>query len=138
MLGQKQRLAKIPLNDAVQKVGQRSQLYKTMFPKYSRIQKGDVLKVIKEGASYHSPSFLLKVLKNPVKTTLFAVIVSKKVAKTAVSRNKNKRRVREIIKKRETNIPQGYFYIIMLKKDLNKSLFKDVEKEITELFAHLK
>ncbi len=104
-----------------------------MFPKYSRIQKGDVLKVIKEGASYHSPSFLLKVLKNPVKTTLFAVIISKKTAKTAVSRNKNKRRVREAFKKQIKSIPQGYFYIIMLKKDLSKNLFQDIENEAKEL-----
>lgn len=108
-----------------------------MFPKYSRIQKGDVLRVIKEGASYHSPSFLLKVLKNPSKTTLFAVIVSKKVSKTAVGRNKNKRRVREIFKKQSNNIPQGLFYIIMLKKDLNKSLFQDMENEAKNLLAHI-
>ena len=106
-----------------------------MFPKYSRIQKGDVLKVIKEGASYHSPSFLLKTLKNPSKTTLFAVIVSKKVSKTAVSRNRNKRRVREIIKKEAGRIPQGYFCIVMMKKDLNKTLFKDIQNELKETLA---
>ena len=109
-----------------------------MFKKGSRIDKKDVIKVIKEGATYHSPSFLLKVLKNPLKTTLFSVIVSKKVAKTAVSRNKNKRRVRVIIKKNTQNIPQERFYIIMLKKDLNKSLFQDIEKEVNELLAHIR
>lgn len=109
-----------------------------MFPKYSRIQKGDVLSVIKEGASYHSPSFLLKLLKNPKKTNLFAVIVSKKIAKTAISRNKNKRRVREIIKKEANKIPSGYFCIIILKKDLNKSLFGDIKNEINTLLAHIR
>jgi ribonuclease P protein component len=109
-----------------------------MFKKGSRVDKNDVIMVIKEGASYHSPSFLLKVLKNPLKITLFAVIVSKKVAKTAVSRNKNKRRVREIFKKHSNSIPQGFFYIIMLKKDLNKTLFKDIESEVRELFAQVK
>ena len=106
-----------------------------MFPKYSRIQKGDILKVIKEGVSYHSPSFVLKLLKNPQKTKLFAVIVSKKVAKTAVSRNKNKRKVREIIKASAKKIPEGCFCIVMLKKDLNKSLFKDVENEYKEILS---
>jgi ribonuclease P protein component len=109
-----------------------------MFKKSSRIEKKDVIKVIKEGVAYHSPSFLLKVLNNPQKTTLFAVIVSKKVAKTAVSRNKNKRRVREIIKKNEDKIKQGNFYIIMLKKDLNKSLFKDIENETKTLLAQMR
>ena len=109
-----------------------------MFPKYSRIQKGDVVKVMKEGASYHSPSFLLRVLKNPAKTTLFTVIVSKKVSKTAVSRNKNKRRVREIIKKESEKIPQGNFYAFILKKDLNKSLFSDIQNEAKELLAHIR
>jgi len=109
-----------------------------MFPKYSRIQKGDVLRVMKEGASYHSPSFLLKVLKNQTKNTLFAVVVSKKISKTAVARNKNKRRVREIIKKEGAKIPQGNFYIVTLKKDLNKSLFCDIQNEVKELLAHIR
>jgi ribonuclease P protein component len=135
LLGQKLKLVEIHLNDAVQKAGQRSQRSKTMFPKCSRIKKKDVLSVIKEGASYHSPSFLLKTLKNPLKTTLFAVIISKKVAKTAVSRNKNKRRVREAIKKQFKKMPQGCFYIIMLKKDLNNSVFKEIEREISEIFG---
>ena len=109
-----------------------------MLKKNSRIEKKDVIKVIKEGVAYHSPSFLLKVLKNPLKTTLFAVIVSKKIAKTAVSRNKNKRRVREIIKKETNKIKKGNFYIIMLKKDLKETAFGDVQNELKVLFTKLK
>lgn len=109
-----------------------------MFKKNSRIDKKDVVRVMKEGVTYHSPSFLLKLLRNPQKTKLFSVIVSKKVAKTAVSRNKNKRRVREIVKKQEKNIPQGYFYIIILKKDLKEMVFGDVQNEIKELITHVK
>ncbi len=109
-----------------------------MFKKNSRIDKKDVVKVIKEGVSYHSPSFLLKMLKNPLKTTLFAVIVSKKVAKTAVSRNRNKRRVREAIKKQVEKIPQGYFYIVMLKKDLNGAVFRVIEEELEGLLNNIK
>jgi ribonuclease P protein component len=109
-----------------------------MFKKSSRIEKKDISNVIKEGVAYHSPSFTLKKLKNSSNATLFAVIVSKKVAKTAVSRNKNKRRVRECVKKQIHNIPQGNFYIIMLKKDLKETVFEDVKNEIRELFAKLK
>lgn len=109
-----------------------------MFPKYSRIQKGDIVRIMKEGAAYHSPSFSLKVLKNEVKNPLFAVIVSKKVAKTAVSRNKNKRRVREVLRKEAENLPQDRFYIVMLKKDLNKSIFLDIHNELKELLSRVK
>ena len=109
-----------------------------MFPKYSRIQKGDIVRIMKEGAAYHSPSFSLKVLKNEVQKPLFAVIVSKKVAKTAVSRNRNKRRVREVLRKEARKIPQDRFYVVMLKKDLNKSVFLDIHNELKELLARVR
>lgn len=93
---------------------------------------------MKEGVSYHSPSFSLKVLKNKENKALFAVVVSKKVAKTAVSRNKNKRRAREALKKEEKNIPQDRFYILTLKKDLNIVNFSDLAIEIKELLSKVK
>lgn len=106
-----------------------------MFKKSSRIDKKDVGKVIKEGVAYHSPSFLLKVLKNTEEKTLFAVVVSKKVSKTAVGRNKNKRRVREVLKKALKEKKEHNFYIVILKKDLNKSLFGDIKNELIKLLA---
>ena len=109
-----------------------------MFARESRIQKGDVVNIMKEGVSYHSPSFLLKVLKNNTDKSLFAVVVSKKVAKTAVARNKNKRRVREVLKKTVTKIPSGRSYIVMLKKDLNTSVFSDITSELEELLARVR
>lgn len=93
---------------------------------------------MKEGAAYHSPSFSLRVLKNKAEKPLFAVVVSKKVAKTAIARNKNKRRVREILRKEEKNIPQDCFYIVTLKKDLNRISFQDVVNELKELLIKVR
>ena len=107
-----------------------------MFSRTSRIKKADVGKIIKEGVSYHSPSFSLKVLRNNEAKNMFSVVVSKKVAKTAVSRNANKRRVREAIKK-TLNIKQGFSFVLFIKKDLKTNTFKDLSNEIFALLARV-
>ena len=109
-----------------------------MFSQSSRIQKGDIVRIMKEWVSYHSPSFSLKVLKNSSNKPLFAVVISKKVAKTAVSRNKNKRRVREVVKKYSQQIPQNNFYIVTIKKDLNKNVFQDLLSEMKDVLAKVR
>ena len=67
---------------------------------------------------------------------MFSVVVSKKVAKTAVSRNANKRRVREAIKK-TLNIKQGFSFVLFIKKDLKTNTFKDLSNEIFALLARV-
>jgi ribonuclease P protein component len=106
-----------------------------MFSKTYRINKHDVEKVMKKGVYYHSSFFSLKVLPNNLEKSLFAVIISKKVAKSAVLRNRNKRRVREVIKKifDKLNFSSSYF-IFIIKKDLSTLPYSDLLKEVAEIF----
>lgn len=63
----------------------------------------------------HSPLFSLYYLK--AETQAFAVVASKKVSKKAVVRNRNKRRVRDILRKQPPFLFPGS-YIVFIKKDL--------------------
>ena len=75
-----------------------------MLPKSQRLTTEQVSAVIKDGKSFQSPFFTVRVLKSPNRAdsksdfAAFAVIVSKKIAKTAVARNLARRRVYEAIK----------------------------------------
>lgn len=108
-----------------------------MFPRTSRIPKADVAKVIEGGISYYSPSFSLKVIKNSLNKALFTTIISKKVAKTAVLRNKNKRRVREAVK-RTNNLKEGRSYALFIKKNTSGAAFQELCSEIKTLLAEVR
>jgi ribonuclease P protein component len=80
--------------------------------------------IMKRGTLVHSPHLSLKVLKGegPV-----FVVVSKKVAKTAVLRNRLKRRVRSIVQKNKLN---GIFFT---KKGATGLSFQELKKEVSSL-----
>lgn len=65
----------------------------------------------------------------------FAIVVSKKIAKTAISRNKARRRVYSIVK---DLIPKFVFkqnVIIILKKSVENKSHDELKKEIEEIFV---
>ena len=63
----------------------------------------DVQKVFAKGRAFFNPLFTLKFLKNPSDSRRFTVVVSTKVSKSAVRRNRIKRVLREYIR---LNLPQ--------------------------------
>lgn len=62
-----------------------------------------------------------------------AVIVSKKVAKTAVSRNRMRRRVYEAFAPLVTSLPQGNRYVLYPKKEVLKANFEDIKESCRSL-----
>ena len=100
-----------------------------MLPKSQRLTTEQVSAVIKDGKSFQSPFFTVRVLKSPNRAdsksdfAAFAVIVSKKIAKTAVARNLARRRVYEAIKlsgvtktSPTSTIPTQAFSVVILCK----------------------
>ena len=72
-----------------------------MLPKKNRLKnKKDFERVFKQGKGFKEDFLFFKITKNNLKENRFGFIVSLKVSKKAVLRNKVKRRLREIIKKR--------------------------------------
>lgn len=64
-------------------------------------------------------------------------IVSKKISKKAVIRNKVKRRLREIYRLNKHSLPDSLQLIIVAKKGVDKLKYSDLENEIKTLFNYI-
>ena len=67
------------------------------------------------------------------------VVVSKKVEKTAVGRNRIRRRIYEALRLNMEDIPKKTDYVfVVYSKDFLKMSFKEIEKILGELVAEAK
>jgi len=71
---------------------------------------------VKRGKSVFHPVCGVKFVKNDEGVSRFAVVVGKKVDKSAVVRNKVKRQYREIVRKRLGMIKAGYDVVLLTSK----------------------
>jgi ribonuclease P protein component len=115
-----------------------------MLPKEKRVTSGSFEAILKKGALFHSSFFTLRILpcfaeatQGKPKESKFSVVVSKKVAKTAVLRNKIRRRVysciREILKTSSTRKPG--LLVFFAKKDVDKLKFINLKSEVENLLS---
>lgn len=93
----------------------------------------DFEKVLKEGKGFKQDFLFLKIIKNNLENTRFAIIVSQKVSKKAVIRNQLKRRLREILRKKIPTIKKGLDGIFIAQPGLEKRSFQELEETITIL-----
>ena len=71
--------------------------------------------------------------------TRVAVVVSKKVAKTAVERNRIRRRIYEAVRVNFDGLPKKYDYIfVVYDKGVGNMLFRDLTKLLGELVTESK
>jgi len=74
-------------------------------------------------------SFLyLKYKTNNLNKNQFRIIVSLKVSKKAVVRNKIKRRIREVL--RQLDVKQGYDIVVITNKEIVGKSFQEIKKAI--------
>ncbi|MDD5318393.1 MAG: ribonuclease P protein component [Candidatus Pacebacteria bacterium] len=98
-----------------------------MLPRTHRINTDECNNILTKGVSVYTPFFSLRFIKyahtEPFSSS-FGVVVSKKVAKTAVERNRLKRRSREIIRSFLSKI-QPNFKVMVFVSAAAKKLKKD-------------
>lgn len=83
-----------------------------MLKKVNRLAKAkDIKKAFAQGRTFFSPFFSIKYVSGPNQRR-FAVVVSTKVFKQAVKRNRLKRIIREHIRKNLINFKTGIYVII--------------------------
>ncbi|MEA3293180.1 MAG: ribonuclease P protein component, partial [Patescibacteria group bacterium] len=80
----------------------------------------------------------VKIKNNGMDLNRFGFIVSKKVSKKAVIRNKIKRRLREIIKARIAKMKQGYDIIILVYPEIKEKSFLEIENIVDKIFKKVK
>ena len=106
-----------------------------MLKKAQRLTTEQVSAVIKDGKSFHSTLFTLRILGGQ-KTTGFAAIMSKKIAKTAVARNLARRRVYEALEISgiAVMIKKGTNATILCKDKVASSIIKEQATDLKTLF----
>jgi len=105
-----------------------------VLPKKNRLKRRkNFERLIKKGSFYKGVFLVLKTIKNEKENTRFGFIVSKKVSKKAVERNKVKRRMREVVRGLLGFVVPGYDVVFFAKKNILGKNFNEIKKEICAL-----
>lgn len=110
-----------------------------MLPKENRLRKQkDFDRVLKQGKGFKQGLLFLKIVPNGTDVSRFGFVVGKSFSKSAVMRNKAKRILRQIVRKKLPFVKQGMDGAIIAFKGLEKQDFSDMEKTIDILFKKAK
>ena len=108
-----------------------------MLSRERRVTRRQFLPIMEESRAWHSPTMSLRVSrrgeKEPTKPTLFAFVVSNKVAPRAVDRNKLKRRARAIVRELLPQIKDNYACLLFFKKEARSLSYQELKKSITNV-----
>lgn len=105
-----------------------------MLPKEKRLTKQkDFDKVYKESKSLFGVILSLRCSKNNLNKTRVAIVVSNKISKKAVERNKIKRRVRAAVSQHIEKIDIGYDCVFIAKIEIIDKTYQEIEKAVTML-----
>lgn len=109
-----------------------------MFVKKFRLRKNkDFERVWQKGEGYFLKEIGLKVKENDLDIPRFGFIVSKKISKKAVVRNKIKRRIRAIIREFFSEIIEGYDYVFFARPGIENLDFEELKDKVKILFNKL-
>lgn len=109
-----------------------------MLPKLNRLSKSkEIEKVYKNGKSFFSKTLGVKVLKNGLEESRFAIVIGLKVSKKAVKRNLVKRQLREILRLNLEKIKLGFDVMLIARPGILEMDYKELEKEVFGTFKKL-
>ena len=92
----------------------------------------EINNVIKNGKKYKNPYYIIYTLNNELDKHRFCICVSKKLG-NAVTRNKNKRQVKDIIDKSKIVFSKNKDYVIILNREINLIDFEEKQKHLINL-----
>lgn len=98
--------------------------------------KKDISFVLKMGRVINDRFFSLKYADSKKKSFRFTVVVSSKISKKAVQRNKIRRQVKEIVRGYQANILPVDF-LIFAKKNIIGAKYEEIKKEVIFLLNNL-
>jgi len=102
-----------------------------MLRKENRATTAQVRETIRTGVSKHSKNFSMRVRTSPHPIPKVNVVISKKVASTAVLRNLLKRRIKNIL--RSVELPAHKHTVIYAKKDVPQLTPTEIKEELQVL-----
>ena len=96
--------------------------------KFRLTKPGDFKLIFQQGQKIFTPLFVIRYQPSRLANSRFTVIVSNKISKQAVARNKIKRRLREIIRLNISQFKQNYDLIITVLAPAVQATYVDLEK----------
>lgn len=108
-----------------------------MLPQKQRIPKALAREVFARGVTTPGPNFFLKILKSPTSETKFAVSISKKIAPTAVLRNRTRRRVYSVLRVFAPQVKKGFLVAFVAKKGGERLNYEPLAVEIENLLKRV-
>ncbi len=97
---------------------------------YKITKNKDFKTIFKQSGFFKNQFFLLRYKKNNLLNSRFGFVVSKKVSKRAVDRNKIKRRAREVIRLHINEIKPGYDIIFFMGNNSLDASYSELELNI--------
>lgn len=102
-----------------------------MLKKINRIgSRKEFLEIKNKGVMNYSPIFGWLILEKDDDLKKIGFVISKKISKRAVDRNKIKRRLAESIKKYLNDFNKGTRIVFLVKKEILNKNIKEIEEEI--------
>lgn len=107
-----------------------------MLPKINRIKKKKDFEIIfKNSKSFKNKLFILRAKKNNLDLCRVGLIVSQKVSKKAVVRNKIRRRLSKLLSERLKNIELGTDIIFIALSGIEKKEFQEIREGVDNILA---
>ncbi len=110
-----------------------------MLPPKNRLKKKtDFERVFRKGKAVREDFLLLKFAKNNLETSRFGFVVGQKISKKAVLRNKVKRRLRETVKKKLSEIKPGFDGVWVALKGSETQNFEEIKAVVKKILQKSK
>lgn len=110
-----------------------------MMAKQSRLVKEkDFQKIFKRGKSSYCKIFSIKILANELGINRYGIIISTKVSKKAVERNKLKRQFREALKAFDKKLINGFDLVLVVFPIALNQEYKFIKSELEKILFILK
>jgi ribonuclease P protein component len=92
-----------------------------------------------KGTILQSSNFGVVYLKNEgLDYSRFAFVISSKISKLAVHRNRVERSIQEAIRRQMTNIPTGYDIVFLVKKSIANKTTEEIMREVEKFVSAFK
>jgi len=94
--------------------------------------------VFKEGRAVYGGFIGIKARKNGLEINRFGILLSTKVSKLAVTRNKYKRKIKAIISQENLKMNQGFDCAVIVLPGIIGKKYQDIASELQTIFGKLK
>lgn len=110
-----------------------------MLSRTNRLSKQkDFEKIFRQGKEYRVDGLTIKSLARQQSFSRFGLVISTKVAKKAVARNRLRRQIRAILRAHLTDIKPGFDVVLIAKPSLLDLSYQELEETIVDLFKKAK